>query len=149
MIVRRQRRDRFTIVDNGAIEDDRLSFKALGLLAYLLSRPDGWRASYRQLATVRRDGEASVRSALKELELAGYMTRTRMRCEGGKFTWVSVVQETPCGGFPGVDKPGVENRRSKQRRNSKDPLTPIREKRHYDSEPLTPEEIAAKYGCES
>jgi len=39
MIVRTPNRDRFTIIDKRALEDDRLSWRARGLLAYLLSKP--------------------------------------------------------------------------------------------------------------
>lgn len=94
MILRRERRDRWTTVDNTAVEDDRLSFKALGLLVYLLSRPDGWSTNYRQLVRTHRDGEASVRSGLTELQQAGYIERRRIHLDDGTFGWECVVRET-------------------------------------------------------
>jgi hypothetical protein len=38
-----QKRRNFTILDNQVINDDRLPFRALGVLTFLLSKPEGWR----------------------------------------------------------------------------------------------------------
>jgi len=43
MIIRRKVNRNFTVVPNEPVNDTRLSFEALGLLTYLLSRPDNWR----------------------------------------------------------------------------------------------------------
>ena len=45
MIIRAQRRETFTVVNNTAINDNRLSFRAKGVLVYILSKPDNWRVS--------------------------------------------------------------------------------------------------------
>lgn len=66
--------DRFTRVANDVIEDPRLSFKALGLLVYILSKPDHWEVSREHLATTHPDGLSAVRSGLRELREAGYIT---------------------------------------------------------------------------
>lgn len=96
MIIRVAKRRQYTQIDNRAVEDDRLSFKALGLLTYLLSRPDSWEANYRHLATTHTDGESGVRSGLTELQDAGYIVRERLRdTESGHFVWVHVVFEHP------------------------------------------------------
>lgn len=104
MIVRVADRKRYTVIDNQAIEDARLSWRALGLLAYLLSRPDNWEANYRHLASLRGDGQHSIRSVLKELEEMGYIERRRERDASGKFQWVQVIYENsrvaPCGDSP-------------------------------------------------
>ena len=49
MIIRRKRVRDFTVVGNEVAEDERLSFEALGLLTYLLSRPDNWSVQVKQL----------------------------------------------------------------------------------------------------
>jgi hypothetical protein len=146
--LRVERRQRFTIVDNTALEDERLSFKAVGLLAFLLSKPDGWTISYRQLAGVRTDGEHSVRQGLSELEAAGYLTRRKIRLGDGTVRWESVIRESsasaevaPCGDYPRPGKPRLDNRRRSKDCLSKDPLPP-------KNQPLSLEEIAAKYGVE-
>jgi hypothetical protein len=101
MIVRVEHKTSYTVIDNTAINDDRLSFRAVGLLAYLLSRPDGWHVDYRSLSTTHSDGESSTRAALKELEEAGYLERRRGRGDDGRVRWEQIVHETsstPCGG---------------------------------------------------
>ncbi len=109
MIIRKAKRSRYTTVDNGVVNDERLSFKALGMLLYLLSKPDHWNANYRHLMTTHTDGESSCRSALAELETVGYITREKVRTEDGTFRWELTVHEEvpPCGGFPGMDNPGL------------------------------------------
>ena len=76
----------FTQLDNGLLDDSRLSFKAVGLLCYMLRLPDDWDFTLEGLAKKHRDGLASVRSAMAELEAAGYVTRgSQQRTEGGTF----------------------------------------------------------------
>lgn len=95
MIVRAKRKTNFTIMSNAGLRDERLSFKARGVLAYLLSMPDNWTVSDRHLATVGPDGRHAVQAALKELETHGYLRRERHRAENGKFEWNSVIYDEP------------------------------------------------------
>ena len=81
-ITRAGSRDRFTVVHNRTIEDDRLSFRALGLLVFVLSKPDNWKTHVNHLATTHSEGREAVRSALTELETCGYVERKWMRGEG-------------------------------------------------------------------
>jgi hypothetical protein len=87
----------FTTVQNQFIDDARLSFQAKGIMLYVLSKPDHWRISERSLAAIGPDGRHTVRGALKELEEAGYIRRTRVRLENGTFEWQSMIFETPVG----------------------------------------------------
>lgn len=110
MIIRTARKQRFTIIDNRILENDGLSFKAKGLLSYLLSRPDDWQVNDAHLSTIGPDGEAAVRSALKELEVAGYLVRVRSQGERGRFEWTSYLYDEPQKkASPQVDSPRVEN----------------------------------------
>jgi hypothetical protein len=76
-IVRAPRMTHFTTLSNDLLADERLSFKARGLLAYLLSRPDGWHTDATRLAQIGPDGRRSILTGLSELEEAGYLKRTR------------------------------------------------------------------------
>lgn len=77
--------DRFTIVANAAIRDERLSYKARGLLALIASHREGWGVTEKQLAAKSPDGISAVRSGLKELEGAGYLRRYRVRDDLGRL----------------------------------------------------------------
>lgn len=113
-IIRQKRKDRFLVVDNKIIEDKRLSFKARGLLIYMLSKPDDWKFWTSELVKrSAKDGISSIRTALKELEAAGYLIRKRERSSKGTFTsqdWILTDKPTfqPQVEKPHVDKPQVE-----------------------------------------
>jgi len=75
----------YTVVSNEILNDERLSFKAKGLLVFLLSKPDHWRPRAGHLAAVGPDGRHAIRSATKELEAAGYMHLSRIRASDGQL----------------------------------------------------------------
>ena len=75
----------FTVIRNAIFRDNTLSAKAKGVACEMLSLPPTWNFSIRGLLTRFSDGEASIRSALTELENAGYLRREQVR-EGGKFS---------------------------------------------------------------
>jgi len=83
------------MIDRDVFQNDELSWKAKGLLGYLLSRPDDWVVRMTDLVKQSTDGMAAVRSAVKELEDARYMVRTRTQNGEGKFEWMVEVHEVP------------------------------------------------------
>lgn len=112
----------YVMIDKRPLENPFLSWKAKGLLAYLLSRPDDWEIILGDLINRSTDGESAVRSALKELREIGhvrYSGRVRESGQVGKAIWeVHEVplpdsenrgQVEPDGDFPNVDNPNVEN----------------------------------------
>lgn len=101
------RRKSYTVVDNRVLRDKSLSFKATGLLAFLLSLPDEWQPNSRHLAGIKTDGRDSVQAGLRELEAAGYLRRSRHRVAGGTFDWIIEVYESPQPGFPATVKPAT------------------------------------------
>ncbi len=94
-IIRVQKSEQYTVLPNHVLNDERLSWEARGLLAYLLSKPDDWRVSTRALVQAGTAGKDKVQRVLRELEAAGYLVRRRVRGPGGKFVWESVVYEFP------------------------------------------------------
>jgi len=124
IIKRRVRRD-FTILPNNLIRDSRLSWKALGLVAYILSLPDDFRLRLSYLTKQKKDGRDGTRTGLKELELAGYLAIRQERGERGKFTqviwevtdepndsdeeYISPCSENPNPVNPNTAKPNSEN----------------------------------------
>lgn len=79
----------FTVISNTFIRDNRLSFKAKGLLATMISLPDNWCYSVSGLETLSTDGKCSITSAIKELEEYGYLKRVKqVRDENNKFVGI-------------------------------------------------------------
>ncbi|MFE7592812.1 hypothetical protein ACFU6K_25725 [Kitasatospora sp. NPDC057512] len=96
MRVHRSARTRaFTVLPNGLLQDRRLSYTARGLLADLLSRPDGWREDGRQMADSSPQGRGAVRRALKELTSAGYYRVDTVRMADGTIRSEAHVFDTP------------------------------------------------------
>lgn len=80
----------FYILDKRISEDRRLSWAASGLLIYLLGKPDHWRVSVAALvkeksASAKPTKRDSVYSLLRELEAAGYLSRSQDRGDSGRF----------------------------------------------------------------
>ena len=92
------------------INDTRLSWKAKGIHAYLMSKPDDWQAWISDLVNRSTDGEHAVRTGLQELLEHGYAEREQERDEQGVFGPVRwTIHEEPLGGFPQAGKPDAEN----------------------------------------
>jgi len=95
-IVRSRRPEsNFTTFHNNVIRDNRLSYKARGILLELLSRPDDWRVSAEMLARNSKEGRTAILSGLEELRNFGYIVTTRHRLENGQFETISVVYDLP------------------------------------------------------
>ena len=56
----RKRPNNFVMIDKTFLEDERLSFKAKGILAYLLSKPDNWKVIVGNLVKYSNDGKSAV-----------------------------------------------------------------------------------------
>lgn len=77
----------FTQISNDLINDQRLSWKAKGLLIYLLSKPKGWTAKINDLYKKSSDGYTSLRSGIEDLVLCGYMElKNKYNKDTDKFT---------------------------------------------------------------
>ncbi|MEB7782262.1 DnaD domain protein [Mammaliicoccus sciuri] len=75
----------FVTVHKEFIHDDTISWKAKGILLYLLSRPDDWQVYETELVKHTSDGLSSLKSGIKELEEIGYIRRTRKRDDKGRL----------------------------------------------------------------
>jgi len=109
-IVRSPRPDsHYATYSNAVIRDNRLSYKARGILLELLSRPDNWRVDAKALAASGPDVRDAILSGLKELRDLGYIITYKRHNEKGQFETMSVVYDEPKSGFPTSDKPTSEN----------------------------------------
>jgi hypothetical protein len=107
MIIRAARpHQNYTVVHNDLIEDKRLTWKARGLLVFLLSKPDHWRTTSAYLASQSPEGVHAVRSGLSQLEQAGYIRRIRKQNSRGQWSTYTVVFDRPQPVDNYVDKVG-------------------------------------------
>lgn len=95
MIIHGPRPDRnFTIIPNDVLRDENLTYRARGILCYLLSQPCDWTVSSHRLRREATEGRDAIRAALKELMNAGYLRRDREQDARGLWqTHYTVVAE--------------------------------------------------------
>ncbi len=98
-VVRIKKNSNFVVMDKTFLNDKSLSWKAKGIMAFMLSKPDDWIFYLDELMTNSTDGERSFRSGFKELTHNGYVKREPIR-EGQRIVrWETIVYENPvlCG----------------------------------------------------
>lgn len=109
-VIRTQRKERFTSICNELLSDTTISFKAKGLLCYLISRPPNWNANVNHLSNNFKEGKDAIYAILNELIVAGYVVRIRMTDGNGRYSSVEYhVYESPQREIPCVEIPHVEN----------------------------------------
>jgi len=77
--------DNFVVLQKTVLQDGNLSWKAKGLHCYLMQLPADWQINVADLSNRSKDGRDATASALSELQKAGYVKRTKISDEGGKF----------------------------------------------------------------
>lgn len=109
-ILRKNNKEQFTTIQQGVFRDTRLSLKDVGLLVSMLALPDNWEFSENGLEAIfKNDGQTSIRTALKNLEKAGYLKRERERDKRGRMGGVAWhVSDEPRFLKPSVEKPDCE-----------------------------------------
>ncbi|AID01536.1 hypothetical protein BE24_05460 [Staphylococcus xylosus] len=86
----------FVMVHKDFIHDSNLSWKAKGILLYLLSRPDDWQVYETEIVKHSSDGLSGLKSGIKELEEVGYIQRNRKRDDKGRLKeYEYLVYEQP------------------------------------------------------
>lgn len=118
-VFRVERTRDYTVMSNYHLRDKSLSLKAKGLLSQMLSLPDDWDYTLSGLSCINRESKDAIRTAIVELEKAGYIIRHQTTDAGGKFSGneyiiherpVSVSShEKPSSKNPTTDKPTAEN----------------------------------------
>jgi len=85
----------YVMVDRRPIDNPKLSYRAKGVLTYLLSRPDGWEVNIGDLQNHGIEGRDALRNTLSELREAGHLEYQQER-QAGKFsTGKILVYEVP------------------------------------------------------
>ena len=114
MAVFRVERNRgYTVMSNHHLRNRDLTLKAKGLLSQMLSLPDNWDYTLAGLSRINRESIDAIRTAVWELEKAGYITRRQGRDEKGKMAAIEYTiyeqLENPILENPTTDSPMLEN----------------------------------------
>ena len=108
-VFRVERNKGYTVMSNHHLRNKELSLKAKGLLSQILSLPEDWDYTLAGLSHINREKIDAIREAVKELERAGYIVRSRERDEKGRLRGADYVifeqPQTP----PVSDLPTLEN----------------------------------------
>ena len=105
-VFRVERTKNYTVMSNLHLQNRRLSLKAKGLLSQMLSLPENWDYTLAGLAAINPDGRDSIRSAVAELERAGYVVRSRKVDAQGRFAGNEyVIYESPPSPAPSSGAP--------------------------------------------
>ena len=114
----------YTVMSNHHLRNHALSLKAKGLLSQMLSLPEDWDYTLQGLAQINKESIDAIREAVRELERAGYIKRSRERDERGCLrgtvytiyeqphaepTPEEPTQEKPALNNPTLEKPMLEN----------------------------------------
>ena len=100
----------YTVMSNYHLRNKELSLKAKGLLSQMLSLPEDWDYTLAGLSLINREKIDAIREAVRELENAGYIQRSRERDEKGRLrgTTYVIYEQPPKLDLPTLEKPTLE-----------------------------------------
>ncbi|GHU79961.1 transposase [Clostridia bacterium] len=100
-VFRVERNKGYTVMSNHHLRNAALSLKSKGLLSQMLSLPPEWDYTLKGLSHINRENIDAIRTAIQELEHAGYITRSRERDEKGQLRGAEyIIREQPEPGDP-------------------------------------------------
>ena len=108
----------YTVMSNHHLRNKELTLKAKGLLSQMLSLPENWDYTLAGLSHINKESIDAIRTAVLELEKAGYIKRSQGRDKKGKMTAItytiyeqpqSPVLENPTSDKPILEKPKTDN----------------------------------------
>ena len=113
-VFRVERNTGYTVMSNHHLRNKELTLKAKGLLSQMLSLPEDWDYTLAGLSHINREKIDAIREAVRELERAGYIVRSRERDEKGRLRGADYViyeqpQLPPTPDLPTLENPMLEN----------------------------------------
>jgi hypothetical protein len=109
-VFKKRRTENFTTIHNHSLKNNNLSWKAKGILAYIMSLPEDWEIHTKELMKHASDGRDSLMSGIKELREHGYIEYKKYKDDDtGKFIHNYDVYDEPQTGNPEVENPTMEN----------------------------------------
>lgn len=121
-VFRVDKKNNYTIMSNHHLRNHELSLKAKGLLSLMLSLPEDWDYTLKGLSLINRESVDAIRTAVWELEKAGYIVRRQERTRRGKMgEMVYTIYEQPQKpepppelGLPVLENPTPANSRAEK-----------------------------------
>lgn len=111
-VFRVERNKGYTVMSNHHLRNKALTLKAKGLLSQMLSLPEDWDYTLVGLSHINREKIDAIREAVRELERAGYIMRSRERDEKGRLRGADYViyeqPQPPISDLPTLDNPTLE-----------------------------------------
>ena len=113
-VFRVERNTGYTVMSNHHLRNKELTLKAKGLLSQMLSLPEDWDYTLAGLSHINREKIDAIREAVRELERAGYIVRSRERDAKGRLRGADYViyeqpQLPPTPDLPTLENPTQEN----------------------------------------
>ena len=100
----------YVMIDRSSLLDKKLSWKAKGILAYLLSLPDDWKIYISELSKHASNGKESLYTGIQELVKKRYIKRLAIRNKKGQMKGYDyIVYEKPYRQNPDTVKPDTGN----------------------------------------
>ncbi len=111
-----EKNSNYTVMSNYHLRDRDLSYKAKGLLSFMLSLPDDWDYSLAGLCAISKESRDGIRSMLKELQEHHYVEIEKVRGDKGYFEYNYLIYEVPHfinleneQNNPDMEKPHLDN----------------------------------------
>ena len=122
-VFRVERNTGYTVMSNHHLRNKELTLKAKGLLSQMLSLPEDWDYTLAGLSHINREKIDAIREAVKELEKAGYIVRSRERDEKGRLRGADYIiyeqpqlpeepapdDQPPISDYPTLENPTLDN----------------------------------------
>ena len=112
-VFRVERNKGYTVMSNHHLRNRDLTLKAKGLLSQMLSLPEDWDYTLAGLSHINREKIDAIREAVRELEKAGYIMRSRERDEKGRLRGADYViyeqPQPPISDLPTLENPILDN----------------------------------------
>ena len=90
-----EKNQNYIVMSNHHLRDRNLSYKAKGLLSFMLSLPEDWDYSLAGLCFISKESRDGIRSILKELQEHHYVEIEKVRGYKGYFEYNYLIYEVP------------------------------------------------------
>ncbi len=127
--IRTEKNKDYTVINNTFLKDKRLTLKAKGFFALVMSLPDNWDFSINGMVAITKEGKTAIYAAIKELMQNGYCIRTYLY-DAGKRVGVDYLfkenlnlENLNLGNQPQLSKEVKQVKKEENTKREKEPLT--------------------------